>query len=91
MAIYLSFLVPKIIAIVHATPTNARPTPSAWNNEHDRVLDFVPIASLLEWQRCQIVMKMVNFTILLETELVGPPNPTLAPTVILPSVASAGG
>ena len=45
MAIYLSFLVPKITAIVHATPTNARPTPSAWNHEHDRVSDFVPIAS----------------------------------------------
>ena len=29
MAIYLSFLVP---AIIHATPTNARPTPSAWNH-----------------------------------------------------------
>ena len=50
MAIYLSFLVPKITAIVHAMPTNARPTPSAWNHEHDRVSDFVPITSLLEWQ-----------------------------------------
>ena len=42
MAIYLSFLVPKITAIVHATPTNARPTPTAWNHEHDRVSDFTP-------------------------------------------------
>ena len=57
MAIYLSFLVPKITAIVHAMPTNARPTPSAWNHEHDRVSDFVPIASLLEWQWRQIVMR----------------------------------
>ena len=46
MAIYLSFLVPKITAIVHAMPTNAQPTPSAWNHEHDRVSDFIPIASL---------------------------------------------
>ena len=58
MAIYLSFLVPKITAIVHATPTNARPTPSAWNHEHDRVSDFVPIASLLE---CLIVMRNGQF------------------------------
>ena len=50
MAIYLSFLVPKITAIVHATPTNARPTPSAWNHEHDRLSDFVPTVSLLKWQ-----------------------------------------
>ena len=59
MAIYLSFLVPKLTAIVHATPTNARPTPSAcnWNHEHDRVSDFVPIASLLEWQWRRIVMR----------------------------------
>ena len=57
MAIYLSFLVPKITAIVHATPTNARPTPSAWNHEHNRVSDFVPIASLLEWQWGRIVMR----------------------------------
>ena len=41
MAIYLSFLVPKITAIVHAMPTNTQPTPSAWNHEHDRVLDFL--------------------------------------------------
>ena len=61
MAIYLSFLVPKITAIVHATPTNARPTPSAWNHEHDRVSDFVPIASLLEWQWCRIVMRNGQF------------------------------
>ena len=61
MAIYLSFLVPKITAIVHATPTNARPTPSAWNHEHDRVSDFVPIASLLEWQWCQIVTRNGQF------------------------------
>ena len=71
MAIYLSFLVPKITAIVHAMPTNARPTPSAWNHEHNRVSDFIPIASLLEWQWRRI---MVNFTTLLETEPVGPPN-----------------
>ena len=45
MAIYLSFLVPKITAIVHAMPTKARPTPSAWNHEHDKLLDFIPIAS----------------------------------------------
>ena len=61
MAIYLSFLVPKITAIVHATPTNARPTPSAWNHEHDRVLDFVPIVSLLEWQWRRIVMRNGQF------------------------------
>ena len=61
MAIYLSFLVPKITAIVHAMPTNARPTPSAWNHEHDRVSDFVPIASLLEWQWCRIVMRNSQF------------------------------
>ena len=61
MAICLSFLVPKITAIVHATPTNARPTPSAWNHEHDRVSDFVPIASLLEWQWHQIVMRNCQF------------------------------
>ena len=56
MAIYLSFLVPKITAIVHAMPTKAQPTPSVWNHEHDRLSDFIPIASLLEWQWCQIVM-----------------------------------
>ena len=61
MAIYLSFLVPKITAIVHATPTNARPTPSAWNHEHNGVSDFVPIASLLEWQWHQIVMRNGQF------------------------------
>ena len=61
MAIYLSFLVPKITAIVHAMPTNARPTPSAWNHEHDRVSDFVPIASLLEWQWRRIVMRNGQF------------------------------
>ena len=62
MAIYLSFLVPKITAIVHATPTNARPTPhSVWNHEHDRVSDFVPIASLLEWQWRRIVMRNGQF------------------------------
>ena len=61
MAIYLSFLVPKITAIVHAMPTNARPTPSAWNHEHDRVSDFVPIASLLEWQWRRIVMRNSQF------------------------------
>ena len=27
----------------------------AWNHEHDRVSDFVPIASLLEWQWREIV------------------------------------
>ena len=48
-------LVPKITAIVHATPTNARPTPSAWNHEHDRVSDF------LAWQWCQIVMRNGQF------------------------------
>ena len=58
MAIYL---VPKITAIVHAMPTNARPTPSAWNHEHDRVSDFVPIASLLEWQWHRIVMRNSQF------------------------------
>ena len=58
MTIYLSFLVPKITAIV---PTKARPTPSAWNHEYNRVSDFFPIASLLEWQWCQIV---INFTTL---------------------------
>ena len=61
MAIYLSFLVPKITAIVHATPTNARPTHSVWNHEHDRVSDFVPIASLLEWQWHRIVMRNGQF------------------------------
>ena len=61
MAIYLSFLVPKITAIVHATPTNARPTHSVWNREHDRVSDFVPIASLLEWQWHRIVMRNGEF------------------------------
>ena len=61
MAIYLSFLVTKITATVHATPTNARPTPSAWNHEHDRVSDFVPIASLLEWQWRRIVMRNGQF------------------------------
>ena len=61
MAIYLSFLVPKITAIVHATPTNARPTHSVWNHEHDRVSDFVPIASLLEWQWRRIVMRNGQF------------------------------
>ena len=74
MAIYLSFLVPKITAIVHAMPTNARPTHSVWNHEHDRVSDFVPIASLLEWQWHRIVMRNGQFTTLLETELVRPPN-----------------
>ena len=61
MAIYLSFLVPKITAIVHATPTNARPTHSVWNHEHDTVSDFVPIASLLEWQWRRIVMRNGQF------------------------------
>ena len=61
MEIYLSFLVPKITAIVHAMPTKARPTPSAWNHEHDRLSDFVPIASLLEWQWRQIVMRNGQF------------------------------
>ena len=61
MAIYLSFLVPKITAIMHATPTNARPTHSVWNHEHDRVSDFVPIASLLEWQWHRIVMRNGQF------------------------------
>ena len=61
MVIYLSFLVPKITAIVHAMPTNARPTPSAWNHEHNRVSDFVPIASLLEWQWHRIVMRNCQF------------------------------
>ena len=61
MAIYLSFLVPKITAIVHATPTDARPTHSVWNHEHDRVSDFVPIASLLEWQWHRIVMRNGQF------------------------------
>ena len=42
MAIYLA---QKITAIVH-TPTKAQPTPSTWNREHDRLLDFVPTASL---------------------------------------------
>ena len=87
MAIYLSFLVPKIIAIVHPTPTKARPTPSAWNHEHNRLSDFIPIASLLEWQWHR---GMVNFTTLLETELVAPrpsdarvewPGPPRTPTV----------
>ena len=36
---------------------HAQPTPSAWNHEHDRVSDFVPIASLLEWQWRRIVMR----------------------------------
>ena len=61
IAIYLSFLVPKITAIVHATPTNARPTHSVWNHEHYRVSDFVPIASLLEWQWRRIVMRNGQF------------------------------
>ena len=61
MAIYLSFLVPKITAIVHAMPTNPRPTPSAWNHEHNRLSDFVPIASLLEWQWPRIVMRNGQF------------------------------
>ena len=61
MAIYFSFLVPKITAIVYAMPTKARPTPSAWNHEHDRVLDFIPIASLLEWQWRRIVMRNGQF------------------------------
>ena len=61
MAIYLSFLVLKITAIVHAMPTKAQPTPSAWNYEHDRVSDFVPTASLLEWQWHRIVMRNGQF------------------------------
>ena len=61
MAIYLSFLVPKITAIVHAMPTKAQPTPSVWNHEHDRISDFVPISSLLEWQWCKIVMRNCQF------------------------------
>ena len=61
MAIYLSYLVPKITAIVHAMLTKARPTPSARNHEHDRVSNFVPIASLLEWQWRQIVMRNGQF------------------------------
>ena len=61
MAIYLSFLVPKITAIVHAMPTKAQPTPSAWNHEHDRLSDFVPIASLLEWQWRRIIMRNSQF------------------------------
>ena len=68
MAIYLSFLVPKITAIVHAMSTKAQPTPSVWNHEHDRVLDFIPTASLLE---SRIVMRNGQFY---QTELVGPPN-----------------
>ena len=46
-------------AIVHATPTKAQPTPSAWNHEHDRLSDFLPIA----WH--QIAMR--NGTTFLET------------------------
>ena len=61
MAIYLSFLVLKITAIVHAMPTKAQPTHSAWNYEHDRVSDFVPTASLLEWQWHRIVMRNGQF------------------------------
>ena len=37
------------------------PTPSAWNHQHTRVSDFVPIASLLEWQWRQIVMRNGQF------------------------------
>ena len=46
---------------MHATPTNARPTHSIWNHEHDRVSDFVPIASLLEWQWRRIVTRNRQF------------------------------
>ena len=55
------YLVLKVTAIVHATPTNTRPTPSAWNHERDRLSNFVPIASLVEWQWCQIVMRNGKF------------------------------
>ena len=41
----------------HQSPT----TPSAWNHEHDRLLDFAPIASLLEWQWRRIVMRNGQF------------------------------
>ena len=34
---------------------------SAWNHEHDRLSDFVPIASLLEWQWRRIVMRNGQF------------------------------
>ena len=50
-----------VTAIVHATPTNTQPTPSAWNHEHDRVSDFVPIAFLLEWQWRRIVTRNSQF------------------------------
>ena len=55
-------LVPKITAIVHAMPTKTQPTPSARNHEHNRVSDFVPIASLLEWQWRRIVMRNAGST-----------------------------
>ena len=61
MAIYYAFLVQKITAIVYAMPTKAQPTPSAWNHELNRLLDFISIASLLEWQWCQIVMRNGQF------------------------------
>ena len=61
MAIYLAFLVPKITAIVCATPTKARPTPGAWNHKLDRLSDFIPIASLLEWQWRRIVTRNSQF------------------------------
>ena len=91
MAIYLSFLVPKITAIVHATPTNAQSTPSAWNHEHDRVLDFVPIASLLEWQWCRIVMRNGQFYHSSRNRASRTVQCREVPRAILPSVASVGG
>ena len=54
----------------YACHAHQRPTHSQYH-EHDRVSDFVPIASLLEWQWHR---ETVNFTTLLETELVGLPK-----------------
>ena len=105
MALNGNLPLPKSTAIVHATPTNARPTHSVWNHEHDRVSDFVPIASLLEWQWHRIVMRNGQFyhssrnrasrtAQCREIPSLGVArlrNPTLVPRAILPSAASAGG
>ena len=55
----------KITAIVHAMPTKAWPTPSAWNH---RVSDFIPMAPNSNEEQ------PILLTTLLEMELVGLPN-----------------
>ena len=61
MAIYLSFLVPKSQPLCMPCPPKARPTPVLGIIEHDKLSHFIPIASLLEWQWRQIVMRNSQF------------------------------